>query len=132
MIDTNVILDYLIPNKTFADTSEQVIALADNKQIEAMVCATAITNTFYILRKLLDKKRANDAIDIILEIFSIGEVNGTVLRKAKARCMPDFEDAVIIESAIAAGAELIVTRDKGFAGQGIRVLSPSELVAVFV
>jgi predicted nucleic acid-binding protein len=131
MVDTNIVLDQLLDNPGFADLSEQVIAVVDNGIHEGLICATAVTNVFYILRKHCGKDQARKYCKTILSIFKVAPIDMRVLISAVDNGFEDYEDAVVYESAIASGAQIIVTRDpKGFKKSAIPVMSPEQFLAL--
>jgi predicted nucleic acid-binding protein len=131
MVDTNVVLDQLLDNPGFAEHAEQVIAIMDNGLYEGFVCATAITNISYILRKHCGKGEASNHLKVILSIFKVAPVDAQVLLAALSGGFDDYEDAVVYESALASGAQLIVTRDsRGFEKSSIPVMSPEQFLAL--
>ena len=85
----------------------------------------------YLVSKSLNRKEAEECIDVLLSLFEIAPVNRAVIETAKKSGFSDFEDAVIYAAAIHSGAECIVTRDsKGFRSSKLPVFSPEELLAV--
>ena len=66
----------------------------------------------------------------LMSIFGIAAVNQGVLGSAIGRIMPDFEDAVLHEAALQAGAQCIVTRNVGdFGTAQIPVYTPEQFLA---
>jgi predicted nucleic acid-binding protein len=131
MVDTNIVLDQLLDNPGFAGLSEQVIAVIDNNIHEGLICATAVTNVSYILRKHCDKDQARKHCKTILSIFKVAPIDRQVLISAVDNGFEDYEDAVVYESAIASGAQIIVTRvPKGFKKSAIPVMSPEQFLAL--
>lgn len=59
----------------------------------------------------LPNKKAREAVRRLLTIFDVALVNRSVLERALASRMKDFEDAVLAEAGVLAGAKIIVTRN---------------------
>lgn len=51
LIDTNIILDYLLERQPYEKPARAIIKFCQQKTIEGCVAAHSITNIFYILRK---------------------------------------------------------------------------------
>lgn len=66
----------------------------------------------------------------LMSIFGVAAVNQSVLSASLGRGMPDFEDAVLHEAALQAGAHCIVTRNlNDFAAAKIPVYTPEQFLA---
>ena len=129
-VDTNVILDVLLQNEGFWQYSLRIFQLAELGKVNAYVSASSMTDIFYIVRKKLTVPVARKAIEKLLELFLIVEVNGDDLRGAMALPIDDFEDALQAWSAQKANVETLITRDvDGFANIGIPVISPADFPA---
>jgi len=81
--------------------------------------------------KSFGSRRARDQVHGLLGLFEVAPVDRDVLDGALDIDFPDYEDAVLHEAARAAGANVIVTRDRDdFVNSAIPALDPSELLAV--
>ncbi len=130
LLDTNVVLDLLLERKPFVDFAEEIFIMVEEQKIEGFLCPTSITTIYYLLNKNLDKKRCNDAIKTLLNLFSIVELNKNILLKSLENSGVDFEDSVIYTSAIFEDIDIIITRDKkGFKNSKVKVLSPNEFLS---
>jgi predicted nucleic acid-binding protein len=131
LFDTNVILDVLLEREPHAASASKLFALVDNGRIQGSICATTVTTVFYIAAKSFGARKARELIHAVLGLFEVAPVDKHVLDAALDLDFPDYEDAVLHESAQAIGAKAIVTRDRtGFARATIPTLDPQELLAV--
>ena len=131
LFDTNVILDVLLEREPHIDAAGKLFALVDNGRIEGLICATTATTVYYIAAKSFGARRAHDQVHGLLGLFEVAPVGKEVLDGALDTDFADYEDAVLHEAARAAGATVIVTRDRDdFANSAIPVLDPVELLAV--
>jgi predicted nucleic acid-binding protein len=130
LVDTNVLLDFLLEREPFKKDAEDLFTAIDSGQIIGYVTATTLTDIFYIARKhTRSLELAREAVSSTLETMTICPVNRNVLEAAFASGLTDFEDAVQIYSAIAQNLDAIVTRDvKGFVSSTIPVYSVQELL----
>ena len=60
LLDTNVILDFALERQPWFVDSEEIIYLAEQKQITVYISASTISNIYYILRKIKGKGLAFD------------------------------------------------------------------------
>lgn len=129
LFDTNVILDVLLARSPHA---EPAIALLDRvaaKEVHGLLGATTVTTIHYLTSKALGTRGAQQHLRTLLGLFDIAPVTRAVLTDALGLGFPDYEDAVLHESARHAGAEGIVTRDsQGFMKARLTVYAPAELV----
>ena len=128
-VDTNVILDVLLQNEGLWQDSLKVFRSIELGQVSAYASASSMTDIFYIVRKKLTLPVARDAMEKLLDIFSIVGVDGDDLRSALSLPISDMEDALQAWCAIKAKADAFITRDPdGFVKVDIPVISPAELV----
>jgi predicted nucleic acid-binding protein len=128
LIDTNVVLDFLLEREPFVESAAKLFQQIDNGQIEGFITATTITNIYYILRKAAGSTIAIDAVSQILTDLNICMVDRQILKQAVDLNFQDFEDAVQYSCAVASQVDAIITRDtSGFVAAEIPVISPDEL-----
>ncbi len=128
LLDTNVVLDFLLNREPFIADAEVLFQSIDANQIDGFIAATTLTNIYYIVRKAEGSKVAQDAIAQILADLQICPVDRQILEHAVTLDFRDFEDAVQYACAIAHNVGAIVTRDlKDFTNSTIPALSPQQL-----
>ena len=131
LFDTNVILDVLLEPEPHVDAVSKLFALVDNGHLNGSICATTATTVYSIAAKSFGGRRARDQVHGLLGLFAVAPVGRDVLDGALDIDFPDYEDAVLHEAALAAGATVIVTRDRDdFVKSAIPALDPVELLAV--
>jgi len=130
LIDTNIVLDFLLQREPFTQDAELIFQAIDSGQIIGYVTATTLTDIFYISRKhTRSVEQARQAVLETLTAMVICPVNRAVLESAFRSGLADFEDAVQIFSAVDQELDAILTRDaKGFLSSSIPVLSTQELL----
>ena len=130
MCDTNIIIDVLLDQEPFAETSAKVLRLCENGKIAGYTTASCITDIFYIVRKHLhNTERAYNAVEKVLEIVKVCDVTGKDVHEAFERKATDFEDCLVATCAKAIACDYLVTRDKkGFANFEIPIITPEELL----
>lgn len=129
LVDTNIILDYLLEREPFVTDAEALFEAIQSQRIEGYVTATTLTDIFYIVRKERGIAIAKQAVSRILVVMKICTVDRTILETAIASNLPDFEDAVQLACAILENVDAIVTRDaQGFTGANLPILSADEVL----
>ena len=129
-IDTNILIDFISGRKPFVDESIVFFQLADNRDIELLVSDLTIVNTVYILQRLhyslSDIYETLNEIRALLTTTSVGAETIDYCLKTRGN---DFEDEVQYYSAMKAGANYVITRNrKDFPPEAANVLSPRDFL----
>lgn len=128
LLDTNVILDFMLARQPFADAAAQVMEAHRAGRFEAFISPITPVNVFYVARKL-GAEQARASLEQILTEFEITLIDLALLRAAFLLPIPDYEDAVQAVCAIAEDADFIVTRDpKDFKNSPVKAISPAEFL----
>jgi predicted nucleic acid-binding protein len=131
LIDTDVVLNVLLQEEPFFESSSDVFILLEQGRFHGSVTATTLTNIYYIARKRAGLDIARICISKLLETPGLQflNVDEQVLRNAEASKMTDFEDAVQAMAAEIAGLDFIVTRNqRDFRNSPIPAVLPEELL----
>jgi predicted nucleic acid-binding protein len=130
LVDTNVVLDVMLGREPHLVDSAAVLAAIETSRCGGLVCATTITTIFYIAERQIGSAATRGHLANLLTLFRVAPVNHVVLGSAIALGMQDFEDAVLHEAAVQAGADCIVTRNvDDFGLAGIPVYTPAQFLA---
>ncbi len=90
-------------------------------------CSAAL---HYLIGRQFGQAMADGAVRSLSRVFTIAPVDAAVVTDAIATGKRDSEDAVQAVAALRVGATHVVTRDpKGFAGSGLVVMTPFQLIA---
>ncbi|MEM9091706.1 MAG: PIN domain-containing protein [Cyanobacteria bacterium P01_F01_bin.53] len=125
LIDTNIILDFLLEREPFFQDAERLFQAIALESVTGYMTATTLTDIFYIARKHTKSiEQARLAVSSTLAALEICPVNRSVLESALSSGLTDFEDAVQIACAVDQGLDAILTRDaKGFVQSTVPTLS---------
>ena len=131
LFDTNVLVDVLTHREPFYMDSARAWSLVASRRVEGMVAAVSMTNLYYVVERLKSRAAALEMLRRIRGEFAVVATDGAVVNRAIDSGFKDFEDAVQYFSAVAAGAECVVTRNgRDFRGSEIAVVSPGEFLAM--
>lgn len=130
-LDTNVVLDLLLERPLFVEAATQLVAEREARGIELLVSSLSFTNIHYLMRRQQrTDQQALGALNNLASFVQIAPVGEAIIKQALASGRPDFEDAVQLYAALAAGADAIVTRDPaGFRSSPLLVLDPLAALA---
>jgi hypothetical protein len=131
LFDVNVVLDVFQKREPFYLHSAQVMALVENGVIEGLLPAHSATKLFHLLKRGLGTGQARALLGDLLAILKTAPVDHSVLERALSLDYADFEDAVQMSAALAAGASHMVTRDiSGFSSGPLPAVTPGELLTL--
>jgi predicted nucleic acid-binding protein len=129
LLDTNVVLDLMLEREPWRAAAVAIAQADADGHLQAHVCASSITDIYYISRKLAGAERARIIVRTCLARLHVVSVTADLLQAAERRGGSDFEDDLQIEGAVLAHLDAIVTRDpEGFVGSSVPVLTPADLL----
>ena len=130
LVDTDVIIDSLQSREGFLEDAGQVILRACD--YDGYIAASSVTDIFYLQNRFFrNKKKAKENLADLLKIFRVLDTTEDDCKNALRSDMTDFEDAVLAESAMRVGMDVVVTRNKkDFKDLPLKVCEPSELLKI--
>lgn len=130
LIDTNVILDFLMEREPYKTDAVKIIKMCAEKKLEGYLAAHTISNLFFILRKQFDIPKRREILLSLCRIFNIPSLDKNVIMiSLKNDEFSDFEDCLQMESAKIVEADYIITRNPSdFKASKIMVIEPSEFL----
>lgn len=132
LIDTNVLLDYLLTREPFYGDAKKVIFACAEGKAQGCIAAHSIPDMFYILRKdysIKERKEALSSLCLIFDVEGIDKVK--ILSGLQNEEFGDFEDCLQMECAKAYRAEYIVTRNTDdYKTSEVRAVLPKEYLAI--
>lgn len=128
LIDTNVLLDYLLEREPYFENAKQVIILCVEGKVKGCIAAHSIPNMFFILRKDFTAKERRELLTNLSSIFDVEGIDKSKLLSGLAHEeFSDFEDCLQMECAKAYEAEYIVTRNvSDYATSEIKAIDPED------
>lgn len=130
LVDTNVLLDVALQRPAFFSNSDRVLRWCENHGGHGFIAWHTVSNLYYILRKSLGDGAARGFISTTLTIVEVARVGTPEAKHALHLSLFDYEDALQVTAAVAAGVDVIVTRDEAdFAGAIVRAQSPEAFLA---
>lgn len=130
LIDTCVIIDALQSRKGFGEDAQKIFLAAANNSFLGYITAQSATDIYYLMHHYTHSDRnSRDTLNKLFSLFDVLDTSGIDCRKAILSAITDFEDAVMVESAIRCETDCIVTRNtKDFINSPVPVFSPQEFL----
>lgn len=134
LVDTNVLLDYLLTREPFYEEAKKVILTCTEGQTKGCIAAHSISNMFFILRKDYDAKERREILIGLCTIFDVEGIDKSkLLEGLQNEDFSDFEDCLQMECAKAYGAEYIVTRNTAdYKRSEVKAILPKDYLSLAV
>jgi predicted nucleic acid-binding protein len=110
LLDTNVVLDWLLDRKPWSDEALTLWQARDSGRLVTYIAASSLTDIFYIARRQIGNTAALASVDQSL-VLEIASVDKAILLRARTLPGSDFEDNVVIACAEAERLDFIITRN---------------------
>lgn len=132
LIDTNVIIDYLLTREPYYEASSDIILKCAQKKLMGYIAFHSIPNLWYILRKVPEVKRREWIVDLCCFLQVTGVSHAEVVRAVKNIDFKDFEDCLQDRCAVSVGAKYIITRNiMDYANSEVQAISPEDFLKQF-
>ena len=130
LIDTNIILDYVLNWEPFAQVALECLDRLIIRKAKIWLTASTITDIYYVTRRTLhDAVMAKSVVAKLLNAFQIAGVDKADCVKALDIDMSDYEDALVSVCAKKVKAEYIITRNtKHFSKSTVPAISPADFL----
>lgn len=131
LIDTCVIIDALQNREPFNTDAQKIFMAVANRQCSGFVSAKSVTDIYYITHRATHSdKETRKILNALLSLFDILDTTGMDCRRALTmEKVSDYEDAVMIETALREDIDYIVTRNqRDYKDSEVTVVSPMELL----
>lgn len=134
LIDTNVVLDFILHRQPFYSAAENIIETANLKIISAYVSASSVTDVYYLARReLRDRNLALQLLKNFLKIVKVAAVSEKEIESALNLSWRDFEDAVQYSVAKSNEMDYIITRNiEDFSGSEVAVVTPEDFCRILL
>lgn len=133
LIDTCILVDYLQNRLPFADDAEKILTLGVNDYFKCFFTAKSVSDINYILNK--HKKFQGEALIYTSHLWQLCEILDTKASdafNAVFSSIKDYEDALMVETALSNNIDVIVTRNKkDYTTTKIKVYTPKEFLSGF-
>ena len=131
-LDTNVIVDFVMRRPSFYAGASALFSLGYGGQVVLHASALSFANAAYIMRNAYSIAEIRRITRSAQSVISVVPLSDTHLTAAFDEASPftDIEDGMQHDSALEAGAQVIITRDIGdFAAASLPVMTPTQFLA---
>lgn len=130
LVDTCIIIDVLQSRTPFAEAAQKIFIYTANKRLEGYVTAKSVTDIYYLTHRLTHSDaETRKILSKLVTLFHLLDTTSLDCRKAISSEIADYEDAIMVETAIRSEMDCIVTRDvKDYRKASVKVCEPSALL----
>lgn len=130
LIDTCIIIDALQNREPFNQNAQEIFLLAANRRFDGFITAKSVTDIYYLTHRLTHSdKDTRNVLRRLFTLFELADTAGTDCKYALSSEISDYEDAVMIETALRTQMDGIVTRNtKDYSKSVVPVFTPDELI----
>ena len=134
LIDTCIIVDILQKREPFYQDAMGILMLVSNRKFTGILTAKSITDIYYILKRSIhNEEEVRKLIRILFTLFEVRDTFSADCELALGSPVVDYEDAIMVQTAIRIDADCIITRNlKDYKASTIPVLSPEQFLGEFV
>ena len=112
LIDTNIILDFLLHRAPFYSDANKIMTLCAKQTVKGYVAFHSISNLFFILRKYTNEEQRRKLLIDLCNILTVTAASHLEVQNAiENQNFKDFEDCLQDKCAIAVRADFIITRN---------------------
>lgn len=133
LIDTNVLLDYILLREPFTQDAQKIVNYCRQEILNGAIAAQSIADMFYILRKDISIEERQKILLCLCDIFYVESVDKNKLVRALSnRDFSDFEDCLQMECVLDFETDYIITRNvNDYVASKIPCLKPKDFCKMF-
>jgi predicted nucleic acid-binding protein len=128
-IDTNILLDFITERPGVEDAS-MILQLGEDSVAELATSVLSMANVAYVAKRGRTNAELYALLGGLSDLVEILQMDSKQFSLALKKEVSDFEDMLQYQCAVAAGCDVIVTRNKkDFKFASLPVVSPRELLS---
>jgi len=129
LLDTNILLDSVIPNRPQHDEALALLRWCNGSGDYGFAAATSFNDAYYILCRAYSEATAREALENLLGLVAVAPVSAEECDRSLRSNEPDFENGLVRACAELNGADFIITRDEdAFVGSKVKSVTAKEFL----
>lgn len=129
LLDTDILIDVALDRAPHASASASLLDRLQARPGMAFIAWHSISNFYYLVKPTYGHGETKDFLLGLSKFIEIAPTTTRSLVGAAQLEMADFEDAMQVAAAMAAGADVVVTRNlRDYARSPIRAVSPQAIL----
>lgn len=132
LLDTNVLLDYVVPNRPCEQSAHQLLLAISQQRFDGFVTPGTLKDMYYIASKYIGSDLSREYIADFLQMLTVLTIGQSECELAVRSDEPDFEDGLIRAAAETNRIDFIITRDnRAFERSTVRSMDAERFVKLF-
>ncbi len=125
--------DFLLDREPFADDAEQLLLMIALNDIKGFITVKSLMDIHYVLKHVIhDEEKVRSALSTLLDTFWLVNSNAEDAINALTSKVRDYEDALMIETAISCKSDFIITRNtKDYRNSAVKIYEPQEFLMLY-
>ncbi len=134
LLDTCIVVDFLQKREPFSEDALRIFRAVANDLFSGCITAKSATDIYYLTHKCTHSdQEARKKLNSLLTIVSMLDSSAIDVFHALSSEISDFEDAVMVETAIRSHVDCIVTRNtKDFKKSPVAVYTPKGFLEILL
>jgi predicted nucleic acid-binding protein len=129
LIDTDVVIDVAMRREPHFDASAELLSAVEQGRATAFMAWHSLSNIHYILHPKSGSRATTEFLRDLLLFIDVARTSTASAAYATGLPMRDFEDALQVAAAAAAGADVIATRNvRDYVGSPVKAETPANLM----
>ena len=130
LLDTCVVLDYLQARDPYFDDVLNIMIGVANREYAAYITASSVTDLYYIVhRSTHSDQLTRSYMSKLFQLVGITDTSPEDCINALHSTISDYEDAVMVQTAVRSGMDLLITRNlKDYRTAPVRILDPASFI----
>lgn len=130
LIDTCIVIDALQSREPFCNEAQEIFLAVANKQFSGFITAKSVTDIYYLTHwHTHSDKETRIVLNKLFSLFDLLDTAGMDCCSAISSDISDYEDAVMVESALRAGMDCLITRNiKDYTKSSVRVYALADFL----
>ena len=130
LIDTCIAIDFLQKREPFAEAAYGIFKASATNKISGYISAKSAADIYYLMHRFTHSDEASRTkLNLLLALTGLLDTSANDIFYGLSSNVSDFEDAVMVETAIRNRMDCIVTRNiSDFAKSTVPVYTPDEFL----
>ena len=131
LVDTNIILDFVLRRRYFFKNAEKIFSLGEYQKVTLYASALSFGSTTHFLSREYTERECKYILSVLAQSVKILPFDKHIIEKSLYSNFKDIEDGYQYFTAKENSIPIIVTRNvKDFLVDDISVVTPEEFLAV--
>ena len=133
LIDTCIAIDFLQKREPFAESAYEIFKASSTGEISGYITAKSATDIYYLMHRFTHSDEVSRTrLNLLLELVGLLDTAANDILHGLSSNVSDFEDAVMVETAISNRMDCIITRNiNDYTKAAIPVYTPDEFLEHF-